>query len=204
MRTLICLLALCGAAHAQVTLVYTGQPMGQNTAVGTVTLAQPLGANGTQVVTPLSYSLTINTDFAFTYDVEANSTPTFSFTTVNGVITAWDIFVQNQLLATAVVALTVTDKGDEYDVTNVSPECIRVGCPDNIILNTTPGAWSISQAQVMTAMSSMNSQLATAQTDATSYANGYLAANAIVTELNAFAVAARNTIAACRANAGKC
>jgi hypothetical protein len=56
----------------------------------------------------------------------------------------------------------------------------------------------------MSAMASMQAQLATAEVDATSYANGYLAANAIVTELNAFAVWARGAIASCRANKGVC
>jgi hypothetical protein len=214
--------------HAQVTLEYTGQPMQLTLSqyapatygklvTGTIILAQPLALNGTQEVVPLSWSFSGDMTIPFANTAVVGSSfpapPLFSFTTVNGVITAWSIFAQGIDGAGPVMTLNLTSSGDTFDFQVGSQDCqyLPSKCFDVFGANTLPGAWSIPQAQVVSEMAAMQSQLnatqkqlATAQTDATSYANGYLAANAIVTELNAFAVWARGAIASCRANKGVC
>ena len=158
-------------SHAQVVLTYNGQPIVNSSAVqaitGTITLAAPLAPNGTQIVVPIDYNLTENYGQIFTpVSTEGAAVgPLFSFTTVNGVITAWNILLQDTSLSDASITLNLTDSGDSYEIDTASPDCGRFpsACTSTVTSNTTAGAWSMPQAQVAQAMASMNSQLATMQ-----------------------------------------
>jgi hypothetical protein len=202
MKILLALLFLCTAAQAQqTTYVYTGQPMGSNIATGTVVLAQPLPANGTSVVTPVSYSFTgnlgVNTQDAD--PIETYPSLVFSFTTVNGVITAWDIELSLGTGQTT-ASISVTSAGDSYLLQSLSGgDCTAGhGCilpPPIVASNTTPGTWSMPQAQVAPAMAAMKATIATAQTDVGIYGKAYLQENGTINAQNA-------ALMVCRANGG--
>jgi hypothetical protein len=128
------LLLLCGAAEAQVTTYnYTGQPMmvtaagpgmssGQpNEITATITLAAPLGANAAnQVVVPISYEFN---GIALPNPAEwtNGAPPVFSFTTINGVIVAWNVSIDLGSANSFKQSLEITSSGagDTYNFVEI-------------------------------------------------------------------------------------
>lgn len=155
-------------SHAQVVYQYTGaplNPLGSYVPIitGTVTLAEQLGPNGTQVVAPVSAAFTGNLVIA-TDNESFNVGSSFSFTTVNGVITAWSVITQGYS-GSAVATTTVSSEGDSYDINVYATDCqfVPQKCSDTFTSNTIPGTWAIPQAEVVQSMATMQAQLTTTQ-----------------------------------------
>lgn len=193
-------------AHSQVTLVYTGQPMGQNIVTGTVTLAKPLAPNGTQIVSPVSYSFTgdlpVATENAWIPD--GSPSPTFSFTTQNSVIVAWDIEIPFLATGETSAMISVTSSGDSYSIETYSGACQAGHTADCIppinTSNTTPGAWSMPQAQAANMQGTLAWWTARAWTlsdELTIYQNAYMSEHWTIVAQNAL-------LTKCRVNAGRC
>jgi hypothetical protein len=153
-------LALIGVAQAQqTTYTYSGQVMsgsGPYVLAGYVTLAQPLAANGVQIVTPVNYFIAGNEPLQMTnvggppLVAPGNNPFSFSFTTTNGVITAWDIEIPTSS-GNSIAQASITQLGDSYSLTTAEPDCpvIPSRCVEPIIAsNTTPGIWIVPPAPV--------------------------------------------------------
>jgi hypothetical protein len=162
----LCLVA-CGLtpviAGAQTeTLDYTGAsftPVSINgnsgipNITGDIQLSAPLGANLTNAsVTPTSWSFNDpNLTSAVASSGPGTTTDSFTFTTVNGVITGWDIDV-SYLNTTAksstwssIILSSVA--GDTYTTGYSTPTC--KGNPDpcfSLTQTTTPGSWTAAVA----------------------------------------------------------
>jgi hypothetical protein len=163
---ILCLVA-CGfmpmIAGAQTeTLDYTGAPFtpvsinghfGIPNITGEIQFSAPLGANLTNAtVVPVSWSFNdpnLNSVIASTGP--CCTTDSFTFTTVNGVITGWDVDV-SYLNSTADSktwsSIILSDvSGDTYKTGYSTPKC--KGDPDpcfSLTQTTTPGSWSASVA----------------------------------------------------------
>jgi hypothetical protein len=174
MKTIILLLFSTGAL-AQQTLLYTGFPInGAGIITGQVTLAQPLPSDGTVVLIPVpdpfnkGIPTPVSASFTGTLVVGTSEpsiypgSPSFSFTTAKGVITAWHIVSENFEGNTAFTVTLDSVAGDDYNVDTQSPDCqyIPQKCHVEDYANTTPGTWSVPQAQVAPAMAKMNSDIA--------------------------------------------
>jgi len=159
---ILCLVA-CGImpmiAGAQTeTLDYTGAaftPVSINghfgipNITGEIQLSAPLGANLTDAtVVPVSWSFNdpmLNSIIASSGP--CCTTDSFSFTTVNGVITGWDIDVSfsNNVAKTRTWSSIILSNvgGDTYTTGYSTPTC--AGNPDpcfSLKQTTTPGSWS--------------------------------------------------------------
>jgi hypothetical protein len=151
------LLLFSTGALAQQTLVYAGQPLegaSFNLITGTVILAQPLPANGTSIVVPTSYTFIGDETGIPVNGLVTDGVPqSFSFTTANGIITAWNIVAQSAS-GSANVTISMTNLGDSYEFRTYAPDCqiTPAKCTDTINSNTLPGTWSVPQAQVAPAM----------------------------------------------------
>jgi hypothetical protein len=144
------LVLIAGAAFGQqTTYTYLGQPMqGSNPAYvisGYVTLSSPLAANGTQIVTPLSYSFVGNLPVSTANGQLGVAGPyTFSFTTSNGSITAWDIQIPLTAGTTDSVQIGIQQSGDSYLIDYDIPSCASVPANCQAPLNaynSSPGTW---------------------------------------------------------------
>jgi hypothetical protein len=155
------LLFLAQSAIAQTctSLVYVGAPFSTVTntnpastyepftingpLTGTVTLSAPLPTNGTIQVTPLSWNFAEFQMSSTNFPTDFNPAPApFSFTTVNGKITAWSLAVywtngDDWNLATVSIASSAT--GDTVD---------ELGGEDEEIIgkSATAGTWTCLQA----------------------------------------------------------
>lgn len=196
MKMLFALLLFPAFAFAQVTYQYTGQAMnGTSPALlvtGSVVLAQPLAQNGVQVVTPVTYGFVGNLPLANQNGESypnAPAPPSFTFTTVNGVVTAWDVEI-DVTTGNSTATISITSAGDSYalDIYNAGCEAGHtVDCtPPTNASNTTPGVWSVPQAQLATYLSD---------------AQWYLADDLLAQRDKRAALA---LVAQCRANKGVC
>jgi hypothetical protein len=159
---ILCLVA-CGItpviAGAQTeTLNYTGAdftPVNINgqtgipNVTGDIQLSAPLGANLTNAsVTPVSWSFNDpNLNSVIAANGPGVTTDSFSFTTVNGVITGWDIDVSylNSTSKSSTWSSIILSSvgGDTYTTGFSTPTCR--GNPDpcfSLTQTTTPGSWS--------------------------------------------------------------
>jgi hypothetical protein len=193
---------------------------------GTVTLSTALNPNqANQVVSPASWSFGgITSDFLSPGLLAIQTNPalnaSFVFSTVNGQITAWAISISWNYGTNGPVTgsgtITSTSQGGLGSDSWVgSPESGVSHCGFVYACDTysayvmQPGTWNgvdppppadpdaSEVASLQAQVASLQSQLATSQIDAASYARGYLAANALVTELNA-------AIMVCRTHQGHC
>ena len=139
-----------GAAFTPVSInVHFGIPY----ITGEIQLSAPLGANLTDAtVVPVSWSFNDpNLSSVVASTGPCCTTDSFSFTTVNGVITGWDVDVSylnstgTSKTWSSIILSGVT--GDTYKTGYSTPGC--KGDPDpcfSLTQTTTPGSWSASVA----------------------------------------------------------
>jgi hypothetical protein len=153
---LIPLLLFALAANAQqTTYTYSGQPMvgtltgqaypGADRTVldGNIVLSQPLAPNQTnQLVIPESYwfgdnVLSSNPISFYQYDTS------FSFSTVNGVITDWAVTIYFWSGGSTTESMSLTTAGDNYTYSLLVPSCPpQTYCTTWAASNTAPGTWA--------------------------------------------------------------
>ncbi len=242
----ILLFSSFAAQAQQTTYVYTGSEFTDiqtaqdggivygHIVTGQVVLAQPLPSDGIFVVTPVSYEFTGDLQLQFPTPINSiNSvgSPTFSFTTVKGAITAWSIVAYSSYgegLTTA--TLNVSSQGDIYEYQHFRGDCMHVmdDCFYYSASNTTPGTWSVPQAEYAVSQGTLawwtarawqlsaqyNGEVADVaylnmidhqvqtQRDANWNRRGQL--TAIANQVQTQRDAALALVATCRANAGKC
>lgn len=202
---MIAVLYTCAAKAQVTTYAYQGQPYDAtgDAISGFIELAHPLEPNAVTVVTPSVQS------FMTAVGAAALSDPSSAFTLTtdaNGNIIAWSFsgFLDFSCYCTIVFSssdtaydnVTENKQGNPFDPTP----------PQSFGTSIKAGAWTTIAGAPMMAMSaqvasmttqetSMQSQINTLTTEANSYAKGYIAANAIITELNAALVSTKGTLA---------
>jgi hypothetical protein len=168
---LIGALVFACTAHAEEVLYYQGAPVTVTLLSGApdddpptnigpmsgeVTLSTPLAANGTQTVTPASFNFQSASGLLnSTWFAEGNQligpdseVGQFTFTTVNGAITGWDVNLSAiQGLGHAVLSesLSSTVQGDTYTNSIFQSACDFVpdgGCYTVQAQSNTPGQWT--------------------------------------------------------------
>lgn len=138
-------LLFTAAAQAQQTWDYSDGNAGFS---GDVVLSQALPANGTESVTPSSFSLA----YAWLNDgkgtFQSVAAPTFQFTTVNGAITAWDVSLNLAELGTntpTYLNFNLSNQGDSYVSQTIGAGCMPTPwqanpCP-TLTVSSAPGSW---------------------------------------------------------------
>lgn len=153
---LIALMMLPVVVFAQVTYVYTGAVMtgtltGQNafpgaTQITGIVVVPPLNPNeANQVVTPLAFFFLNSALSSLQYPSPPQVTSSFSFSTVNGVISAWNVQIYFNSGDT-LESLSSTQSGDQYTFDQVSLDCFYqsgVVCSYWNASSTSNGVWTI-------------------------------------------------------------